>query len=223
MSAAPPASSVGEPTSVPRVGCSVCRLPDPVSPWPCRRFPGSCAAPTPLPGEPDPVAGVETRSVGEPTPLLLAAVHADPVSRAIDLDAAGRRPREQLGCSFGLGPVNPVPVASGCPATRYPEQVASRSDRTRSRLVDRGPFSFSGHPKATIERLGLSVPVGVRCPVRSHSRGPETPGQAVLSNPQGYPPKYRPIPRIYSRVHRAFTRSCTGCPQSTSEFRCRRV
>jgi hypothetical protein len=156
-------------------------------------------------------------------PLLLAAVHADPVSRVIDLDAAGLRPREQLGCSFGLGPVNPVPVASGCPATRFPEQVASRSDRIRSRLVNRVRF-----PSPTTRRRSSKDSVSrsrLACAARygSHSREPETPGQAVLSNPQGYPPNFRPIPRIFSRVHRAFTRSCTGLSPELHRFRRVRV
>jgi hypothetical protein len=152
-------------------------------------------------------------------PLLLAAVHADPVSRVIDLDAAGRHPREQLGCSLGLGPVCPVPVASGCPATRYPERVASRSVRTRSRLVDRGRFP-SPAPRRRPSKDSVSRS-RLACAARygSYSREPETPGQAVLLNPQGYPPNFRPIPRILCRVHRAFTRSCTGCPQSVGEFR----
>jgi len=115
----PSEPAVGEPTPRPESSARSAGYPAPSRSWPCRRFPGGCAAPTPSAGEPAFVAGVEARSVGEPTPLLLDAVHADPAEPCPRCGAAGLRPPEQLGCSFGLGPVCCARRRPVKPVTRY--------------------------------------------------------------------------------------------------------
>jgi hypothetical protein len=190
------------------------RLPDLVTPWPCRRFPGRCAAPTPVPGEPDPVAGVGARSAGKPAPSPLGAVHADPVARALDAGAAEPRPREQLGCSFGLGPVTLRPWPPVARRLGAQSEVVSRSVRTRSRLVDRVRF-----PPPTTRRCSMKDSVSrprSACAARyeGHFRERETPGQAVFLNPQGYPPNFSSIPSFSSVVHLLCTHRAQVCPQN---------
>jgi hypothetical protein len=107
-------------------------------------------------------------------------------------------------------PGNSVPVATGYPATRYPERVVSRSDRTRSHLVDRTRFRSS-----ITRRCSTIVSVSrprLACAARyvAYLRERETPGQEVFSNPQGYPRNFSSIPRNPPVVHHSYTPSCTG-------------
>jgi hypothetical protein len=183
--------------------------PTSVSPWPCHRFPGGSAAPTSSPGEPDSAAGVEARSAGKPAPSPLDAVHADPVTRAIDVGAAVLLLRSSWGAPSDPSG-HPVPVTAGLPAIRYPEPVVSRSVRTRFHLVSRvrhrSPITRRCSSNGSFSRPRLA------CAARyeGYIRGRETPGQEVFLNPQAYPLNFSSIPRIPSVVHLAYTPSCTG-------------
>jgi len=124
--------------------------------------------------------------------------------------------RRRAGSSGAVGvlhrprPGNPVPVAPGRPAARYPERVVFRSVRTRFHLVDRtrhrAPITRRCSSNGSVSRPRSA------CAARYvvYPRGRETPGQEVFSNPQGYPPKFSSIPRIVRFVHLRYTTSCTG-------------
>ena len=206
-----PRPAAGEPASVSESNTRSARLPGPVASDGAAGSPDGCAAPTLASGEPDPVAGVGTRSAGKPAPLPLDAVHADPVARVLRLTPPDLTLRSSWGAPSGLGPVSLCPWPSGCPTTRYPERVASRSVRARSHLVDRVRCRSSATRRCPLND-SVSRPRSA-CAARyeSYLRERETPGQEGISNPQGYPPNFSGIPRNFaSLVHVPYTSSCTG-------------
>lgn len=204
----------------------ICRSPGLVAPRRQRRLPDGGAPRPAAAGEPASAcrSRTQTSAVGRPTSVAGAGASVCRLPGSVDpstpltltrrtvssSDAAGPHPQEQLGCSVGFDPVTSRSVAAGCPATRCLEACgfSPRPDPLSPR--GSGPFSVVFGPRASLDRLGLSIPVGVRSPVRSlHSRMHhawsrgifESPGLSTeLSiNPQDF--TVRP-PRVHNVVHR---------------------
>lgn len=142
----------------------------------------------------------------------LDAVHADPVSRVVALAPPGRVSNRAVGVPCPRPSRNFAARLAGFPAGRATKHGGFMPRPDPLRLVER-----TRERSATLRGAMLSDPVvrsRLACAFRyvHHSREHETPGQAVFSNPQGYPPKFPAIPRISSFVHRPFTGGCDVFP-----------
>jgi hypothetical protein len=122
-------------------------------------------------------------------------------------------PPEQLGCPLGVRPVALPPVSTGKPAARYVEALApllaapgcpvARRLGTRgfssrpNPLPPRGPCPspLGEGPEASVERLGRSVPVGVRCPVRGIPSRRQNPRSRAISKDTGLSTNKRTNPQ----------------------------
>ena len=182
---AAPTSMAGCPTSVTGVGARCDRSPD----LRCSSAP-HIGCPMTMPPRPlrsvarPPLPEFEARSSGCPAPSPLGVVHADPVARAV----AVTPPTLALGSSWGAPSASSrctsPPAASGCPATRCFE--ACGFSLRPEPLSPRGSGSFSAvvHPEASLDRLALSIPVGVRSPVRhTHSRTQNRRSRGISQSP----------------------------------------
>jgi len=88
-----------------------------------------------------------------------------------------------------------VPVVAGEPVTRC---TASDFSLRPDSLSSREPNSslFLDHPEVTVERLGFSTPVGVRCPVREiPSRTRNTRSRVIFESP-GLSTKFLDYPQV---------------------------
>lgn len=121
--------------------------------------------------------------------------------------------RSSWGAPSVVRPVASPPVSAGKPAARYVEALApllaapgcpvARRRGTRgfssrpNPLPPRGPCPspLSSGPKAPFERLGRSVPVGVRCPVRGIPSRTQNPRSRALSKDTGLSTNKRTNPQ----------------------------
>jgi hypothetical protein len=138
------------------------------------------------------------------------AVHADPGKPVPSVSASWKpRPRRSVGVTSDASAPDHLSVAPGKPC--------ARSDVAVWRIAPPEPAFTSwtepGFPSPSALRLrstdSVSQPRSA-CAVRyvAYLRERETPGQGVLSNPQGYPLNFLFTHKKHCVIHR----SCTGLP-----------
>src|SRR4051794_29135639 len=173
------------------------RLPVPTSDWRLRTewFRGSSwGAPwtRPVPRCPWPPA---SRRLGASKLVLIRSPHRLPGARR-----------------FCAAPPLAAPVAR-CSSLR---SVASRPVRSRLRRVDSSRFPLPSARRLRSEDSVIQPRLACAPRYVAYLREPETPGQGVFSNPQGYPRTFSPIPRNLVFVHCSYTGMPPAVPSKSS-------